>query len=97
MWGVKQYKRLKRVCVSLASKETYRESENAKKMVEFDDVVCARQSAAIRREKGMSGYVVLVDFRLKPGTLAAFRDLIDANARQSAKAVNLSSQLKYIL
>ena len=34
----------------------------------------------------MSGYVVLVDFRLKPGTLAAFRDLIDANARQSAKA-----------
>lgn len=31
----------------------------------------------------MSGYVVLVDFRLEPGALAAFRELIDANARQS--------------
>ena len=32
----------------------------------------------------MSGYVVLVDFRLKPGTRTEFRRLIDANARASA-------------
>ena len=32
----------------------------------------------------MSGYVVLVDFRLKPGARAVFRNLIDDNARQSA-------------
>jgi quinol monooxygenase YgiN len=33
----------------------------------------------------MSGYVVVVDFRLKPGALAVFRNLIDDNARQSAR------------
>ena len=33
----------------------------------------------------MSGYVVLVDFRLKPGARAVFRNLIDDNARQSGR------------
>lgn len=33
----------------------------------------------------MSGYVIIVDFRLKPGMRSAFRELIDANARDSAK------------
>jgi (4S)-4-hydroxy-5-phosphonooxypentane-2,3-dione isomerase len=33
----------------------------------------------------MSGYVVLVDFRLKAGARAAFRELVEANARQSAR------------
>lgn len=33
----------------------------------------------------MSPYVVVVDFRLKPGTRAAFRRLIDINARQSVR------------
>ena len=33
----------------------------------------------------MSGYVVLVDFRLKAGARTAFRDLVDDNARQSAR------------
>ena len=33
----------------------------------------------------MNGYVVLVDFRLKPGARAVFRNLIDDNARQSAR------------
>jgi hypothetical protein len=33
----------------------------------------------------MSGYVVLVDFHLKPGRLETFRELIDINARQSAQ------------
>ncbi|MGA7267869.1 MAG: putative quinol monooxygenase [Aestuariivirga sp.] len=28
----------------------------------------------------MSGFVITVDFRLKPGAMAAFRRLIDANA-----------------
>ena len=32
----------------------------------------------------MSGFVIVVDFRLKPGTRPAFRRLIDANARASA-------------
>lgn len=31
----------------------------------------------------MSGYVIIVDFRLKPGTLEAFRTLIDENATMS--------------
>jgi autoinducer 2-degrading protein len=31
----------------------------------------------------MSGYVIMVDFRLKPGTLKAFRALIDENAVMS--------------
>ena len=31
----------------------------------------------------MSPYVILVDFRLKPGTRAQFRAAIDANARAS--------------
>lgn len=31
----------------------------------------------------MSGYAIIVDFRLKPGALDAFRRLIDANARLS--------------
>jgi (4S)-4-hydroxy-5-phosphonooxypentane-2,3-dione isomerase len=34
----------------------------------------------------MGTYVVIVDFRLKPGALAAFRPLIDANARTSAQS-----------
>jgi quinol monooxygenase YgiN len=33
----------------------------------------------------LSGLVILVDFRLKPGTKAAFRDLIDENARASCR------------
>ena len=33
----------------------------------------------------MSGYVVIVDFRLNSGTLAAFRAMIDANARTSVR------------
>jgi autoinducer 2-degrading protein len=33
----------------------------------------------------MSGYVVFVDFHLKPGALEKFRELVDANARQSAQ------------
>ena len=33
----------------------------------------------------MSGYVVLVDFHLKPGALETFRELVDTNARQSAQ------------
>lgn len=31
----------------------------------------------------MSGYVIMVDFRLKPGSLKAFRALIDENAAMS--------------
>ena len=31
----------------------------------------------------MSGYVIMVDFRLKPGSLKAFRALIDENAIMS--------------
>lgn len=34
----------------------------------------------------MSGFVVWVEFRLKPGTRASFRALIDANARTSVQA-----------
>lgn len=33
----------------------------------------------------MSGFVILVDFRLKPGAKAAFRRLIDENARASCR------------
>ena len=33
----------------------------------------------------MSGFVVLVDFRLKPGTRERFRKLIDANATASVR------------
>jgi quinol monooxygenase YgiN len=33
----------------------------------------------------MSGFAVVVDFLLKPGMRAAFRDLIDANAHASVK------------
>jgi quinol monooxygenase YgiN len=33
----------------------------------------------------MSGYVVLVDFRLEVGKRAAFRELVDANARASVR------------
>lgn len=32
----------------------------------------------------MSGYVIVVDFRLKPGARKEFRRLVDANARASA-------------
>lgn len=32
----------------------------------------------------MTGYVVVVDFRLHPGARTAFRRLVDANARASA-------------
>ena len=30
----------------------------------------------------MSGYVVLVDFHIKPGALETFRELVDINARR---------------
>lgn len=33
----------------------------------------------------MSGFVIMVDFRLKPGAGPAFRRLIDENARASAQ------------
>lgn len=33
----------------------------------------------------MSGFVVVVDFRLKPGAKSAFRRLIDENARASCR------------
>ena len=33
----------------------------------------------------MSGFAVIVEFRLKPGMRPAFRRLIDANARASAR------------
>ena len=33
----------------------------------------------------MSGYAIIVDFRLKPGAHEAFRRLIDANARLSVE------------
>lgn len=33
----------------------------------------------------MSGYAIIVDFRVKPGTKEEFRRLIDDNARASAK------------
>lgn len=33
----------------------------------------------------MAGYVIMVDFRLKPGSRAAFRKLIDDNARTSVR------------
>jgi (4S)-4-hydroxy-5-phosphonooxypentane-2,3-dione isomerase len=33
----------------------------------------------------MSGFVVMVDFRLHEGALGAFRPLIDRNARQSVR------------
>lgn len=33
----------------------------------------------------MSPYAIIVDFRLKPGMRAAFRRLIDINARQSMR------------
>lgn len=33
----------------------------------------------------MSGFVITVSFRLKPGTMAAFRPLIDANATASCR------------
>lgn len=33
----------------------------------------------------MSGLVITVDFKLKPGAMARFRPMIDANARASVK------------
>jgi autoinducer 2-degrading protein len=33
----------------------------------------------------VSAHVVFVDFQLRPGALAAFRELIDANARESVR------------
>ena len=33
----------------------------------------------------MSGFVIMVDFRLKPGAKASFRRLIDDNARASCR------------
>jgi quinol monooxygenase YgiN len=33
----------------------------------------------------MSGYVLFVDFHLKPGALEKLREFVDANARQSAQ------------
>ena len=34
----------------------------------------------------MTAFAIIVDFRLKPGTRPAFRQLVDMNARISAKA-----------
>jgi (4S)-4-hydroxy-5-phosphonooxypentane-2,3-dione isomerase len=34
----------------------------------------------------MNAFAIIVDFRLKPGMLPAFRQLVDANARVSATA-----------
>lgn len=34
----------------------------------------------------MTGFAIIVDFRLKPGTRAEFRRLVDSNARSSAQA-----------
>jgi quinol monooxygenase YgiN len=33
----------------------------------------------------MSGYVIIVDFRLRPGSMDAFRELVDANAADSCR------------
>ena len=33
----------------------------------------------------MSGYAIIVDFGLKPGVMAEFRQLIDANAEDSCR------------
>lgn len=33
----------------------------------------------------MSGFVITVDFRLKPGAMAEFRQLVDSNARDSCR------------
>jgi (4S)-4-hydroxy-5-phosphonooxypentane-2,3-dione isomerase len=33
----------------------------------------------------MSGFIILVDFKIKPGQMTAFRRLIDDNARASVK------------
>ena len=33
----------------------------------------------------MNGFVITVDFKLKPGAMAAFRALIDRNARDSCR------------
>ncbi len=33
----------------------------------------------------MKGFVVMVDFTVKPGSMAAFRALVDANARASCR------------
>lgn len=34
---------------------------------------------------GVSGFVIIVDFRIRPGAMAPFRKLMDANAIASAK------------
>ena len=34
----------------------------------------------------MTAFAIIVDFRLKPGTRSAFRQLVDVNARISAQA-----------
>jgi quinol monooxygenase YgiN len=34
----------------------------------------------------MTGFVVIVDFRLKPGRLASFRALVERNARESCRS-----------
>jgi autoinducer 2-degrading protein len=34
----------------------------------------------------MTGFALIVDFRLKPGARSAFRQLVDSNARTSAQA-----------
>ena len=33
----------------------------------------------------MKGFVIMVDFTVKPGSMAAFRALVDANARASCR------------
>jgi quinol monooxygenase YgiN len=33
----------------------------------------------------MTGFVIMVDFTVKPGAMAAFRALVDANARASCR------------
>jgi len=41
---------------------------------------------ALRGGQFMSGFVIVVDFKLHPGKYAAFRRLIDENARASAQS-----------
>src|SRR5579871_4735613 len=41
---------------------------------------------ALRGGQFMSGYVIVVDFKLHAGKYAAFRTLIDENARASAQS-----------
>ena len=42
----------------------------------------------------MSGFAIIVDFKLKRGTAAEFRRLVDENARSSVAARDLGSAAK---